>query len=89
MANLFSPVGYDIEKLHSGIAAYPYDLWNEGERKLLGSFLGHLRSISPGGTTLPCGVGGGPRRSRSSHLTNVSLGNLKGYVWKSIERSPE
>jgi len=49
MVNFFYSVGYDIEKPHSGLVAYPHDLWNEGERKPLGTFLGRLRSISPGG----------------------------------------
>jgi hypothetical protein len=45
MVNLFYSVGYDVEKVHSGIVAYPYDLWNAGEKKALT----HLRGISPGG----------------------------------------
>lgn len=49
MVNFFYSVGYDVEKVFSGIVAYPCDIWNEGERKPLGSFLGHLRSISPEG----------------------------------------
>jgi hypothetical protein len=49
MVNLFYSFGYDVEKVHSDIVAYPYDLWNEGERKPPGSFLTHSRGISPGG----------------------------------------
>jgi hypothetical protein len=33
MVNLFYSFGYDVEKVHPDIVAYPYDLWNEGERK--------------------------------------------------------
>ena len=59
MANFFYSVGYGVEKVHTDIAAYPCDLWNEGEREPFGSLLGHLRSISPGGydTTVQHGRG--------------------------------
>jgi hypothetical protein len=40
MANFFYSVGYDVEKIHSGMIAYLSDLWNEGEREPLDSFLG-------------------------------------------------
>jgi hypothetical protein len=49
MANLFYPVGYDVEKIHSGMIAYLSDLWNEGEREPLDTFLGQSRRTPTGG----------------------------------------
>ncbi len=42
MANFFCSVGYSAENVHSGMIAYLCDLWNEGEREPLGSFLDSL-----------------------------------------------
>jgi hypothetical protein len=42
VANFFCSVGYAAENVHSGMIAYLCDLWNEGEREPLGSFLDGL-----------------------------------------------
>ncbi len=42
MANFFCSVGYSAENVHSGMIAYLCDLWNEGEREPLRSFLDSL-----------------------------------------------
>lgn len=42
LANFFYSVGYPAENVHSGMIAYLCDLWNEGRREPLESFLGHL-----------------------------------------------
>jgi len=42
VANYFCSVGYAAENVHSGMIAYLCDLWNEGEREPLGSFLDGL-----------------------------------------------
>ena len=42
MANFFSSVGYALGKLHSGMVVYLCELWNEGQREPLASFLGHF-----------------------------------------------
>jgi hypothetical protein len=59
MTNFFYSVGYGLEKVHPVMIAYQCDRWNEGERELLGSFLGHSRSSSLGGydTTPQPGTG--------------------------------
>jgi hypothetical protein len=59
MPNFFYSVGYGVEKVRSGIVAYPCDLWTEDERKPVGPSLGYLRNILPGGydTTVTIGRG--------------------------------
>ena len=42
MANFFYSVGYSAENVHSGMIAYLCNLWNEGKREPLGSFLDRL-----------------------------------------------
>jgi hypothetical protein len=42
VANFFYSAGYASENIHSGMIAYLCDLWSDGEREPLSSFLGHL-----------------------------------------------
>lgn len=42
MANFFYSVGYSAENVHSGIIAHLCDLWNDGEKEPLRSFLDRL-----------------------------------------------
>ncbi len=42
MTNFFRSAGYGVEKLHSGMIAYMCELWNEGAKAPLASFLRHL-----------------------------------------------
>jgi hypothetical protein len=42
VANFFSSAGYAAENIHSGMIAYLCDLWNDGTREPLSSFLDHL-----------------------------------------------
>ena len=59
MPNFFYSVSYGVEKLRSGIVAYPCNLWTKDKRKPLAPSLGYLRNISPGGydTTVKVGKG--------------------------------
>lgn len=49
MANLFRDGGYGVERFHSGMLAYLGELYNEGTREPLSSFVGHLDSDVDGG----------------------------------------
>lgn len=39
MANIVYSTGYTLEKIHTGLFAYLCDLYNEGDREPLGSFM--------------------------------------------------
>lgn len=49
LANFFYSIGYSLEKAHTGVFVYLCNLWNEGKREPLKSFLNHL-DVSIGNT---------------------------------------
>lgn len=47
MPNVVNSIGYDLEKVHTGMIVYLVDLWREGERQSLERFLSSLRVKLP------------------------------------------
>jgi hypothetical protein len=53
VANLFREGGYSVERFDSGMLAYLCELYNEGTREPLASFMGHLGLNLAGGRLRP------------------------------------